>query len=202
MNRLLAGIGMSLFSAAALFGESLWLSRANSESGIFADRTAGSVGDIISIVVDEFASINGSISKSTNSASSVDNGIANFFYSGLGTIKGGEYPKVSADGESSNSGGGSISNTRSVSSTASVLVVDRLPNGNLVIEGARELVVAGETQYVIIRGVIRKDDIAADNTIMSSQIANAQVEFLEKGAIASAQKQGWIAKLLNATNIW
>ena len=83
-----------------------------------------------------------------------------------------------------------------------MLVIDRLPNGNLIIEGARELSVSGETQYVIIRGIVRRDDIDKDNTIISSKIASAHVEFLEKGAIASAQKQGWIAQLLNVANIW
>ncbi|MBT6381041.1 MAG: flagellar basal body L-ring protein FlgH, partial [Opitutales bacterium] len=63
-------------------------------------------------------------------------------------------------------------------------------------------VVSGETQYVVVRGVVRRDDIASDNTVMSSKIANAKVEFLDKGAIASAQKQGWIAKLLDVANVW
>ncbi len=102
----------------------------------------------------------------------------------------------------SHSGSGSTTNNQSVSSSATVLIVDKLPNGNLIIEGARELAVSGETQYIIIRGIVRRDDILANNTVMSSKIAGAQIEFLDKGAIAEPQKQGWIANLLNVANIW
>ena len=53
-----------------------------------------------------------------------------------------------------------------------------------------------------IRGIVRPEDISGDNSVMSSKIGNAQVEFLDKGAIAAAQKEGWITKLLNAANVW
>ena len=61
---------------------------------------------------------------------------------------------------------------------------------------------SGETQYVILRGIVRRDDISNDNVVPSSKVANASVEILEKGAIASAQKQGWIQRLLNVAKIW
>lgn len=205
MNKAVISFGLVLISATGVAGESLWLSKANTGNSIFSDRTAGSVGDILTIVVDESSSVSTSISKSTNKNSNITNGvngITRFFYPGLGTIDG-DYPSFSSTGNTaSTSGGGNITNAQNVSSSASVLVIDRLPNGNLIIEGARELSVSGETQYIIIRGIVRKDDIEKDNTIMSSKIASAHVEFLDKGAIASAQKQGWIAQLLNVANIW
>lgn len=203
MKKEILSIGLVLVSATIVAGESLWLSKANTENSIFADRVAGRVGDILTIVIDESTSVSSSVNKSTNKSGSANATIDNFFYSGLATANGGEYPDVRYSGPGlTSSGGGNITNSQSVSSSASVLVIDRLPNGNLIIEGARELSVSGETQYIIIRGVVRRDDIARDNTIMSSKIASAHVEFLDKGAIASAQKQGWIAQLLNVANIW
>ena len=203
MKKAALSFGLVLISATVVAGESLWLSKANTENSIFADRTAGRIGDILTIVVDESSSVSSSVNKSTNKSGSANASISNFFYSGFATANGGEYPNVEYSGPGlSSSGGGNITNAQSVSSSASVLVIDRLPNGNLIIEGARELSVSGETQYVIIRGIVRRDDIDKDNTIISSKIASAHVEFLEKGAIASAQKQGWIAQLLNVANIW
>ncbi len=203
MNKALLSFGIALISASSLTGESLWLSKANSGNSIFADRTAGRVGDILTIVVDESSSISSTNSKTTNESGGIDASVQSFFYTGLGTLNGGEYPDLRITGPGSNhTGGGNITTAQSVSSRASVLVIDRLPNGNLIIEGARELSVAGETRYIIIRGIVRRDDITPNNTVMSSQIASAHVEFLDKGAIAAAQKQGWIAQLLNVANIW
>lgn len=182
-------------------GESLWLSKSNRGSSIFADRTAAAVGDILTVMIDESTILSTSASKLASSSSTIGGGTIGSFFGvdvGRGLTEG-----IDVSGLSSGlSGNGNASNIRSAVSTASVLVIDILPNGNLIIEGAREQVVSGETQYVIVRGVIRKDDIASDNTVMSSRIANAQVEFLDKGAIASAQKQGWISKLLDIANVW
>lgn len=203
MKYILLSIATIALVSPASFGESLWLSKANNGSSIFADRTANNVGDILTIEVNESTSVSSSVSKATNSTGSFSGGVNEFFYSGLGTIKGGQYPSVVIPSSGGNhTGGGNITNVRTVGATASVLVIDRLPNGNLIIEGARELEVSGETQYVILRGVVRKDDISKDNVVMSTKIANAQVEILDKGAIASAQKQGWIAQLLNVAKIW
>jgi flagellar L-ring protein precursor FlgH len=54
---------------------------------------------------------------------------------------------------------------------------------------------SGETQYVVLHGLVRPDDIAPDNTILSSNIADARVEFLSEGSLTDAQKRGWLTKL-------
>jgi len=82
-----------------------------------------------------------------------------------------------------------------VSSRAAVLVTDVLPNGNLVIEGVRVVTFSGETQYVVLRGLVRRDDIAPDNSIQSTNIADARVEFYADGSITDAQKRGWLSKV-------
>ena len=76
-----------------------------------------------------------------------------------------------------------------------MLVSDVLPNGNLVIEGVRLVTFSGETQYVVLHGLVRPDDIARDNTLLSSNIADARVEFFSEGSLTDAQKRGWFAKL-------
>jgi hypothetical protein len=69
---------------------------------------------------------------------------------------GGELPGMSATGKSGFSGGGDVSNSQSLSARAAVLVTDVLPNGNLVIQGVRVVTFSGETQYVVLHGMIRQ----------------------------------------------
>jgi flagellar L-ring protein precursor FlgH len=54
---------------------------------------------------------------------------------------------------------------------------------------------SGETQYVVLHGLVRGDDVASDNTVQSSNIADARVEFISEGTLTDAQKRGWLTKL-------
>jgi flagellar L-ring protein precursor FlgH len=65
----------------------------------------------------------------------------------------------------------------------------------MVIEGARMVTFSGEAQYVVLHGIVRADDVASDNTVQSSNIADARVEFISEGSLTDAQKRGWLAKL-------
>ena len=112
----------------------------------------------------------------------------------LGTHNGG-LPGIQLGGTSTYSGGGDVSNSQSLSARAAVLVTDVLPNGNLVIEGARIVTFSGETQYVVLHGLVRIDDVTRDNTVTSSNIADARVEFYSEGQLTEAQKRGWFSKL-------
>jgi flagellar L-ring protein precursor FlgH len=76
-----------------------------------------------------------------------------------------------------------------------VTVVDVLPNGNLVVEGAKIIRAGQESQYAYMRGIVRPIDIASDNTILSTKIADAQVEFIPEGELTEAQKKGWLVRM-------
>jgi flagellar L-ring protein precursor FlgH len=181
-----------LFTAAR--AESLWpTTGTGSPSSMFADRKAAATGDIVTIVVAESAVASSSQSKKATRESSLDDTIKRFLYTGLAAHKG-ELPGMSAAGKSSFSGGGDVSNSQSISARAAVLVTDVLPNGNLVIQGVRVVTFSGETQYVVLHGIVRRDDIAPDNSVQSTNIADARVEFYAEGALTEAQKRGWLAK--------
>jgi len=161
---------------------------------MFGDKKASATGDILTIVVAESVAAQNSQSTKSNRDSSISDAITSFIYPGLATHKG-ALPSLSLSGKAAYDGGGDISNTQSLSSRAAVLVTDVLPNGNLVIEGVRVVRFSGETQYVVLHGLVRRDDIASDNTIISSNIADARVEFYAEGALTDAQKRGWLAKV-------
>jgi flagellar L-ring protein precursor FlgH len=176
--------------------DSLWTSPTSNERSMFADRKAARVGDIVTIVVSETAATQSSQSKKTNKDGSLDAGVSSFLFPGsrLGTHNG-ALPSTSLSAGSSFSGGGQVANSQSLSARAAVLVADVLPNGNLAIEGVRVVTFSGETQYIVIHGIIRPDDITSANTIVSTNIADVRIEFISEGSLTDAQKKSWLLKL-------
>ena len=184
---------MSSVSASA---GSLWTSTGNNERSMYADRKACRVGDIITVVVSEDAAQSSSQSKKTSSTSSTDAAVKQFLFanSKMGTHNGG-LPGINFGGTNTFSGGGEVSNKQSLTARAAVLVSDVMPNGNLVIEGARKVTFSGETQHLVLHGIVRPDDISAANTVSSSSIANVRLEFVSAGDLSNANKRGWLSKL-------
>jgi len=189
-----AGLAVLALAAPARAG-SLWPAPNSPQASMYADRKAAAAGDILTIIVAESAVATSSQSTNSSRDSSLDDAISRFIYSGVATARGGQLPATAGSGKAGYSGGGDISNTQSLSARAAVLVSDVLPNGNLVIEGVRVVRFSGETQYVVLHGIVRPDDIARDNSIVSSNIADARVEFYSEGALTDAQKRGWLAKV-------
>ena len=186
-------IGLAaLLAAPAVLAQSLWPA-GQAPRSMFADRKAAAKGDLITIVVAESAVAQSSQSKKSSRESTLQDAITRFVYPTLGRHKG-ELPGMGATGAASYSGGGDVSNSQSLSARAAVLVVDVLPNGNLVIEGVRVVTFSGETQYVVLRGIVRPEDIARDNSVVSTNVADARIEFHAEGALTEAQKRGWLAK--------
>ncbi len=180
--------------AAGARADSLWPSTNAGARSMFADRKAATKGDILTIIVAESAVAQSSQKKNSSRESTLQDAISRFVYPGLGTHNG-ALPGFAAGGKAGYSGGGDVSNSQSLSARAAVHVTDVLPNGNLVIEGVRVVTFSGETQYVVLRGIVRPDDIARDNSVISTNIADARVEFHAEGALTDAQKRGWLAKV-------
>lgn len=181
--------------AVANAAGSIWPTN-GTERGMIADRIAGRAGDIVTIVVEESAIAQSSQSKKSSRDSSIDDSVQQFLFANSRALThNAGLPGLQLGGKSTYSGGGDVSNSQKLSARAAVLVTDVLPNGNLVIQGARIVSFSGETQYVVLNGLIRVDDIARDNTVASSNVADARVEFYSEGQLTDAQKRGWFAKL-------
>lgn len=185
--------------ARAALAASLWPTAAGQgERSMFADRKAAAAGDIVTIVVDESANAQSSQSKKSQRESSLDDAMQRFLFSAVTNgafTKNGELPATSNSGKSSYSGGGAVNNSQTLSARAAVLVTDVLPNGNLVVAGVRLVTFSGETQYVVLHGLVRPDDVSRENTVISSNVADARVEFFSEGSLTEAQKRGWFGKL-------
>ena len=186
-------LGLCLALPAFAAGGSLWPT-GGIERGMTADHRAARTGDILTVLVAETANATTAQTKSSNRESSIDDAVTQFVFS-KGLSHGGEMPAVSLGGKSAYTGGGQVNNSQSLTARAAVLVTDVLPNGTLVVEGSRRITFSGETQYVVLHGLVRPDDISSANTVFSSNVADARVEFVSEGSLTDAQKRGWFAKL-------
>lgn len=186
----------ALLVAIELSADSLW--NDENASSMFADKRANRVGDIITIIVQETASTSKDSTTKTSKKSSADVGISQFLYgpqaSGLLT-KNGQYPALKYSSGTSFDGGGQINNNEKITARIAVRVVDVLPNRNLVIEGRRQTSFSGEVQDVVLRGVVRSEDIMANNTVYSYNVADVTINFISRGTITDSSKKGWFSKV-------
>ncbi|MBQ3458281.1 MAG: flagellar basal body L-ring protein FlgH [Synergistaceae bacterium] len=163
---------------------SLWDDNAN----WFADSRPGRVGDIITVVVSERtdASDESDMSLKKESTLSVTEGTGI-----LGFIRG-----LTLGSSNESKGNGSIERTHSARTTLACLVTEVLPNGNLVIEGTRDVRTSDEILQLMLVGVIRPQDVNSDNQIQSSLIANAEISVKGRGVISKTQRPGLITQIL------
>ncbi len=184
------------FQPSNLHADSLW--REGRARSMVGDKRAAAVGDILNIVVQENSSAGKNNQTKTAKKSSIDASIDTFLYSPGASkflTKGGQLPAMKLNGNQSFDGGGTINNSETIVARVAVQVIDVLPNQNLIIEGRRRTSFAGETQDVILRGVVRPSDITANNTVFSYNVADATIKFLSKGNLTDSQRKGWFTRI-------
>lgn len=184
---------LSLFGVAqdpnkSLNPGSLWTAESKD---FLRDRTARRAGDIITIIISETTS--SSFSASTKASKDDSTNIAK----GLGPLLGNLIPNWGIGASSSVDGKGSTTNNGKMSARMSAVVKQVFPNGTMLIEGTRALTTNKETQVYTLSGLIRQDDVRADNTILSEFIADAQIKADSKGMISDRQRKGILTRLLD-----
>ncbi|MCE9612537.1 MAG: flagellar basal body L-ring protein FlgH [Chthoniobacter sp.] len=202
-----------------LFAGSLWKDGITDERGMFADKRAKRVGDIVTIVVQESASVSNTLRLKTDkeSKSSVTGVASNLINQFLGNVPSKvfnkevrealpktatvpEPPPLTSVGTNGYTGGGEVRNSQTITTRCAVQIIDTLPNGNLVVEGLREVSFSKERQFASLRGIVRPYDIQPDNTVASGNIADARIEIVSEGTLTDAQKKGWLLKLNDRIN--
>lgn len=200
-NRFLAVMAIAIPMQTAAPADSLW--RDDAVKPMFADKRASAVGDILTIIVQENNTTSKDSSTKTSKKNSVDASISSFLYpataSGLLSKKG-QMPAMKFGGATDFDGSGSVGSSEKIVSRIAVRVTDVLPNRNLLIEGSRETTFSGETQDVVLRGLVRPEDIAANNTIYSYNVADVTIKFIAKGTLTDGQKKGWFSRTWDKVN--
>jgi len=118
---------------------------------------------------------------------------------GLEKVLPGDASKAVAGNSSSNyNGSGTISRSENINLTMSAIVTDVLPNGNLVLRGRQEMRVNYELRELVLTGIVRPQDIARDNSIRHSQIAEARISYGGRGQLSQAQQARWGQQIYDA----
>ncbi|MDQ7031739.1 MAG: flagellar basal body L-ring protein FlgH [Desulfonauticus sp.] len=183
---------------------------------LFSDNRARHVGDIVVVNIVESITAKNKATTKSKKTSSLDFGVSSFLGQqkmhlvplgalGLGASLGprvpiGDTPLIAAKSNGDFKSDGETTRESEVTAKIAARVVRVLPNGVLQIEGARRIQVNGETQIIVVRGLVRSRDIGPDNSISSDYIANAQIEIYGQGVLADRQKPGWLTRLLD--NLW
>lgn len=185
-------MAMLLAAAVAAIGAmpaqavSLW----DDGSSLFSDRKAGRIGDVVFVEVNEVINDKdeGKVTNSKETSNNIGNGfgILDFIRS------------FGLTATNSMSGNTKVERKKNLRGTISCLVIDVLPNGNLVIEGNSSMISGAEKMKMKLTGVVRPMDINADNTVSSRRVANADIAVSGKGIISSTQRPGVISQILTA----
>lgn len=155
---------------------------------LYADKKAYRVGDIVTIIINETAVSTQQASTSTKKDSSLKAG------PGVGPLLE-KIPLFQYSGGDSVKASGTTTRSSSFVTRMSATITKVLDNGNFEIEGTRFVATNKEKEEVKLTGIIRKQDIAPDNTVPSECIANAKITHVGSGPIGSRQKEGLISKI-------
>ena len=174
---------------------------------LFGDDKAAVVGDIITVTINENATSTQTSTTDTSKDTVVDMKNTNILGlpSNMGIqnlLKMGTQfdPTVGATIGNSMKGSGTVTRNGSLTATISAIITEILPSGNLKIEGRRSVTVNNEEQIMVLRGVVRPQDINFDNTIPSTFIADASISYTGEGVVADEQRKGWLGKILS--KVW
>ena len=172
--------------------------RAGYNVSLFEDSRARHVGDIITIVLSENTSADKKADTTTGKKNSVDIANPTLFGKQLpsGKITFSLDQNLQSDQAFTGSGESSQSNT--VTGTIAVTVAQVLANGNLEVRGEKRLMLNQGAEYIKVSGIVRPQDITSDNTVLSTQVADAHIIYGGKGAMASANSNGWLGRFFQS----
>ncbi len=159
---------------------------------LFEDSRAHRVGDLITILIAE----NANASKSTNTtiakSDTVSAGLSSLF--GVQPTLGPYSPSLGATSAQKFGGNGATTQSNTFTTTLQATVVQVMSNGNLELSGQKEVMLNGGHEFIRVVGVVRAADVTPQNTVSSTQIADARVEYSGNGSVYDAAKVPWLTK--------
>jgi flagellar L-ring protein precursor FlgH len=167
------------------------------EVALFENPIAHHVGDIVTIVLDEQTAAQKS--SSTNTNKSTTDALPGMTILGKAlTVHGVPIMSNNISDSAKFAGEGDSAQSNSLQGYITVTVQKVLPNGNLYVKGEKWIGINQGEEYVRMTGVVRPIDLAPDNSIDSSRVANAKIAYGGKGALADANAQGWLSRFFNS----
>jgi flagellar L-ring protein FlgH len=148
------------------------------------DHRARQLGDTVTVLIYEAASATSSANSAANRSSKIDLSATD-----LHNTIGGNFSS-----DNTFQGGGVERRTGEVVARVSVTVTEILPNGDLRVRGEQQIRLNTESQHIRIEGRLRPEDIDSDNTVLSSRLADARIDFKGRGLLSSRERPGWLMR--------
>lgn len=158
---------------------------------MFEDRRARHVGDVLTIVINEKTQAGKQASSSGSKTSEVDSSISAVagvplkMFQGIG---------VNAEASNTYDDRSKLDSSNTFSGSVTVTVIEVLPNGNLVVAGEKQVALDKGTEYVRLSGVVHPDTIQAGNTVSSTRVADARIEYRTSAKFDEAEVMSWLAR--------
>jgi flagellar L-ring protein precursor FlgH len=158
---------------------------------LFEDRRARFIGDVLTINIAETVQASKKGNTTAERSHSVDASIPAIV--GL-PFKGAQGTTLQASDSNKFSGKGENSSSNAFTGTITVTVIEVFPNGNLLVSGEKQIGLKEGEEFVRFSGVVNPNSITAANTVTSTQVADARIEYKANGFIDSAQVMGWLGR--------
>ena len=175
---------------------SIWAKRNKNIRALYADDVARQIGDILTITITENSKVDNKakrdLKKETDRSTTFNGEVGGF--ADLGEFG------LSAESSNELKSKADYKDERKFTDRVSVVVVDILPNRNLVVMGTRSRNIAGDIQTIEISGIVRPSDIVFDNTVKSEQVANFCIVTKNGGVSAPYTRPGWLGRIFDI--IW
>lgn len=177
----------------ALANGSIYRGAGYGAQALFEDRRPRYVGDILTILVSENvnASKNSAANASRSASASTELGLIPKIFGGL--ISSAQDADAVGKNGISAKGGANAANT--FNGVITVTVVEVLPNGNLLVSGEKQMLINQGTEFIRFSGVVNPRTVSANSTVLSTQVADARIEYSAKGYIDEAQAMGWLQRI-------
>ncbi|ARP94313.1 flagellar basal body L-ring protein FlgH [Bordetella genomosp. 13] len=159
---------------------------------LFEDRRPRNVGDVVTIVLEERTNAAKNVATNTNRQGSVGLGIGAMpnFIDGVVNAD----MDADASGENAMQGTGNSSANNTFTGNITTTVVGVLPNGNLQVAGEKQIAINRGSEYVRFSGVVDPRSITGNNSVSSTRVADARIEYRSKGTMDEVQTMGWLQR--------
>jgi len=165
---------------------------------LLEDRRARHIGDVITVNLVERTSAQKNANASTGRKSSLSGGLeaasSKLPLSGLAGLT------AEAESQSAFEGKGAAAANNAFTGTITVTVIDVLSNGNLLVSGEKMLTINQGNEFIRFSGVVNANNVTASNTVQSTQVADARIEYRGSGFVDEANSMGWLHRFFNFIN--
>lgn len=184
-----------------VYAGSIWAKRDSNMKMLYADDVARNIGDILTITIVEDSKVDNKakrdLKKETTRSGAFSGQVS--VTDTTTTLPG---LNLSTDSANSLKSTADYKDERTYEDSVSVVVVDILPNGSLVVIGTRDRNIGGDVQTIEVSGIVRPSDLTFDNTVRSEQVANFRIVSQNSGVSTAYTKPGWLSQVVDIIWPW